>query len=104
MYQFIVRANYVLNKKLILHLDLNGEGGRKALVYDSTLPNVFKENGKFIKDLGLIVDGNIGAEFRYTDRISGFLQINNVAAQQYFRWYNYPVQALQIMGGVTIRF
>ena len=25
-------------------------------------------------------------------------------AKNYFRWYNYPVQALQIMGGVTVRF
>ncbi len=103
-YQFIIRGNYVLNKKLIFHVDINGEGGRKAQVFDSTLAKVTKEDGKLVKDLGLIIDGNIGAEFRYTERISGFLQINNVAAQQYFRWYNYPVQALQIMGGVTIRF
>ena len=103
-YQFIVRGNYVLNNKFIFHLDINGEGGRKAQVFDSTLAKVTKEDGKFVKDLGLIIDGNIGAEYRYTDRISAFLQVNNVAAQQYFRWYNYPVQAIQIMGGVTVRF
>jgi hypothetical protein len=104
IYQFIVRGNYVLNNHFSFHLDLHGEGGRKAQVFDSTLANVTIEDKKYIKNLGLIVDGNIGAEYRYTDRISAFLQINNLAAQQYFRWYNYPVQALQIMGGVTVRF
>jgi len=104
IYQFIVRGNYVLNNHFSFHLDLHSEGGRKAQVFDSTLANVTIEDKKYIKNLGLIVDGNIGAEYRYTDRISAFLQINNLAAQQYFRWYNYPVQALQIMGGVTVRF
>lgn len=104
MYQFIVRGNYVLNNKFIFHLDLHGEGGRKAQVYDSTLSNTTVEDGKFIKDLGLIIDCNVGAEYRYTDRISAFLQVNNVAAQQYFRWYSYPVQAIQVMGGLTVRF
>jgi hypothetical protein len=104
MYQFIVRGNYVLNNHFSFHLDLHGEGGRKAQVFDSTLAKVTIEDKKYIKDLGLIIDGNIGAEYRYTERISAFLQINNLAAQQYFRWYNYPVQALQIMGGVTVRF
>lgn len=104
MYQFIVRGNYVLNNRFNFHLDVHGEGGRKAQVFDSTLANDIKEDGKFVKDLGLIIDGNIGAEYTYTDRISAFLQVNNVAAQQYFRWYNYPVQAIQIMGGVTVKF
>jgi hypothetical protein len=104
IYQFIVRGNYVLNNQFSFHLDLHGEGGRKAQVFDSTLAKVTIEDKKYIKDLGLIIDGNIGAEYRYTERISAFLQINNLAAQNYFRWYNYPVQALQIMGGVTVRF
>jgi hypothetical protein len=104
MYQFIVRGNYVMNKQFIFHIDVNGEGGRKALVYSNTEKNVTLEDTKYVKNLGLIIDGNIGAEYRYIDRISAFLQVNNVAAQQYFRWYNYPVQALQVMGGLTVRF
>ena len=104
VYQFIVRGNYMLNNKFVFHIDLHGEGGRKAQVFDSTLAGVTKVDGKFVKDLGLIIDGNIGAEYKYTDRVSAFLQVNNVAAQQYFRWYSYPVQAIQIMGGITVKF
>jgi hypothetical protein len=69
----------------------------------SVLINIFRAV-KIAKDLGFIIDANVGVEYRYTNRISAFLQCNNVAAQQYFRWYKYPVQAFQIMGGVTFRF
>ena len=103
-YQFIVRGTYVLQNKFIFTLDVNGEGGRKALVYDSTEAKTTVEDKQIAKDLGFILDANVGVEYRYTNRISAFLQCNNVAAQQYFRWYKYPVQAFQIMGGVTFRF
>jgi hypothetical protein len=84
---------------------LNGEGGRKALIYDTTdKDKTTIEDNQIAKELGLIIDANVGVEYRYTNRISAFLQCNNVAAQQYFRWYKYPVQAFQIMGGVTFRF
>lgn len=104
VYQFIVRGNYVLNNKFIFSLDVNGEGGRRALVYDSLEANTGIEDGQINKKLGLIVDANIGVEYRYTSRISAFLQCNNVAAQQYFRWYKYPVQSFQVLGGVTFKF
>ncbi len=103
-YQFIIRGLYELQNKFIFTLDLNGEGGRKALAYDGTEINTKVEDKQIIKDLGFIIDANVGVEYRYTNRISAFLQCNNVAAQQYFRWYKYPVQAFQIMGGVTFRF
>ena len=104
-YQFIVRGTYVLQNKFIFTLDLNGEGGRKALIYDSTdKDKTTIEDNQIAKDLGFIIDANVGVEYRYTNRISAFIQCNNVAAQQYFRWYKYPVQAFQIMGGVTFRF
>ena len=104
-YQFIVRGSYVFQNKFIFTLDLNGEGGRKALIYDTTdKDKTTIEDNQIAKELGLIIDANVGVEYRYTNRISAFLQCNNVAAQQYFRWYKYPVQAFQIMGGVTFRF
>jgi hypothetical protein len=104
-YQFIVRGSYVYQNKFIFTLDVNGEGGRKALIYDSTdKDETTIEDNQIAKDLGFIIDANVGVEYRYTNRISAFLQCNNVAAQQYFRWYKYPVQAFQIMGGVTFRF
>ena len=88
----------------MIDLDLNLEQGRRALVYDSLETNVTLENGQLAKSLGFIADVNLGLEYRYNKRISAFLQLNNLASQRYMRWYNYPVQIFQVMGGVTFRF
>lgn len=101
--QFVLRGSYNLFDKFLFNLDLNLEEGRKALVYgDGT--GVTEENGQYIKNLGFIADANLSVEYRYNKRISAFVQLNNFAAQRYSRWYNYPVQRFQGLGGVTFRF
>lgn len=97
-------AKYNLFDKFLFKLALNGQSGRKALVYDKNLEDVIEEDGVYAMPLGLIVDANLGVEYRYNQRISAFVNINNIAAQRYNRWYNYPVQGFQLMGGFTFRF
>lgn len=102
-FQLIARASYNLYDKFIVNLDMDYEGGRRGLVY-APGEDVTLENGQYAKKLGFIADVNLGVEYRYNKRISAFLQFNNLAAQRYQRWYNYPVQSFQVMGGVTFRF
>ncbi|MDB0011175.1 hypothetical protein N9E20_00030 [Crocinitomicaceae bacterium] len=102
-FQILARGSYNLFDKFLVNLDLNFEGGRKALVYAKE-ENTTEENNQFAKTLGFIADVNLGLEYRYNKRISAFLQCNNFAAQGYNRWYNTPVQGFQVMGGVTFRF
>ena len=102
-FQILARGSYNLFDKFLVNLDLNFEGGRKALVYAKE-ENTTEENNQFAKTLGFIADVNLGLEYRYNKRISAFLQCNNFAAQRYNRWYNTPVQGFQVMGGVTFRF
>ncbi len=102
-WQAIVRGSYNLYDKFLVNLDLNIEGGRRALVY-ALEDDVKEENMQFAKDLGLIADINLGLEYRYNKRLSVFVQLNNVASQRYMRWYNYPVQVFQFLGGITARF
>ena len=102
-FQAIAKAHYNLYDKFIVNLDLNFEGGRKALIY-SMEKDVKVENNQIAKNLGLISDINLSLEYRYNKRISAFLQGNNLVAQRYKRWYNTPVQGIQIMGGITFRF
>jgi hypothetical protein len=98
-----VRGSYNLYDKFLVNLDVSFEGGRKALVYEMG-DGVTSENGQLAQSLGLITDINLGLEYRYNKRVSAFIQFNNLASQRYFRWYNYPVQIFQVMGGVTARF
>ncbi len=102
-FQIITRGSYNLYDKFLVNLDVNLEGGRKALVYQAG-EDVSIEDNQFAKTLGFITDINLGLEYRYNSRVSAFLQCNNLAAQRYKRWYNTPVQGFQVMGGVTIRF
>ncbi len=101
--QFTARGAYNLYDKFYAQIDANVETGRKALVGSDAL-NAQLAEGQYYVDLGAIVDVNLGLEYRYTPRVSMFLQANNLAAQRYNRWYSYPVQPIQVMGGITARF
>ena len=103
-FQFMARGSYQLNNKFYGQLDANVETGRKALVASNTPDVLQAKNGQSYVNLGAIVDINLGLEYRYTPRLSVFLQANNLAAQRYNRWYSYPVQPIQIIGGITAKF
>jgi hypothetical protein len=101
--QFILRGTYNLYDKFLIRADVTMESGRMAKV-NGPGNGVFSENNQYFIPLGFLIDGNLGVEYRYNKRVSAFLQFNNVAAQRYSRWLNYPVMPIQIMGGITARF
>lgn len=101
--EVILRGSYNLFDKFIINLDVNLEQGRRALVY-APGEGVAEENGQYIQSLNFLGDANLGVEYRYSPRISAFVQTNNLASQRYMRWYNFPVQTFQILGGVTFKF
>ena len=103
VFQAILRTNYNLYDKFLVKVDMNFEGGRKALVYGPG-EDVVLEDGQYVYNLGFIADVNLGLEYRYNKRISAFVQLNNLAAQRYQRWYQTPVQTFQVLGGITFRF
>lgn len=101
--EFIVRGSYNLYDKFLFNVEGFVQTGRKALVYEAG-KDVTEENNQFAYTLGPVVDVNLGVEYRYNKRISGFIKLNNIAAQRYQKWYNYPVQGFQGMVGATFRF
>ena len=60
-------------------------------------------NSRYIR-LKDYVDISIGAEYRYSKILSGFVQLNNIGMQKYFRWYNYPSYRMNAMAGITYSF
>lgn len=99
-YAFTLRTNYNLYEKIYVKIDFTLQGGRKspAYLFDNDITTTVAT------DLGVVADANFHAEYRYSKRLSAFLQFNNLAAQKYQRWYGYPVQGFQVMGGVTFGF
>jgi hypothetical protein len=91
-----VNAKYLLNRKISFTGDLFYNSSIYAPSYENGVQIINKRDG--------FVDLNLGAEYRFTDRISVFARVNNVASVRYYRWYNYPSQRISAMGGLTFSF
>jgi hypothetical protein len=86
-------ANYVIKKTVFLNAEIYTMGKRYALDY---LNNTVEMAGFF--------DINLGAEYKINEQFSVFLNATNLLNKHYERFYNYPVQGIQIMGGIGWRF
>ncbi len=51
--------------------------------------------------LPLTVDANLGMEYRYSKLLSFWLRINNLAAQKYYHYHQYPSYRFRAMIGFT---
>ncbi len=91
-----IGAKYFLNKHVTLSGDLFYNSKIFARTYENNLPTIAERGG--------FIDLNLGGEYRFNDRISAFVQLNNVAAVRYYRWYNYPSQRINVMAGLTFSF
>ena len=67
---------------------------------------IFKENLATLNTITLksYFDANAHLGFKYTNRLTAFLKLNNIANQGYQKWMNYPVQSFQFMLGASYKF
>lgn len=93
-------SSYNLQNKIILSADIFGIGDRFAKTYEFTTTGT----NEISKKLKPIIDGNLHVEYRYNKNLSGFLHVNNIANQKYYRWNNYRMQGLNFMIGLTYSF
>ena len=49
-------------------------------------------------------DLNAHVGYKYSDRLTAFLRLNNIASQDYQKWINYPVQGFQFLIGANYKF
>ena len=77
----------------------------------SVRADLFLENGVpyldtdgVAKNLNALFDLSLGADYRLTDNIGVFLQLNNLANNRRQRWQHYPVFGLNALAGITARF
>ena len=95
-----------LSDKIVLKSDFYLVGKRE--VYSYSLPesiiNFVILDNKYVYSLPTFVDMNISAEYRYNQKVSAFIQFNNFTAKKYQYWQNFPVQSINILGGITLSF
>ena len=101
--EVLLNMTYNLFDKFLVKAGLDMSFGRYAKVYEAG-EHVSEINNQFAYNMGNIIDGNLGLEYRYNKRVSGFIQLNNIASQRYLKFYNYPVMPISVFGGVTIKF
>lgn len=55
-------------------------------------------------ELKPIFDANLGVEYRLTDKVSAFINFNNLTTKKYQQWLRYPTQSINVLFGGTVRF
>ncbi len=84
-------TRYNLRHKIILKGEILAIGKRYVKLND--LGN--------IGELESAIDVNIGAEYRYSRVLSGFVQLNNILSDRYYEWNYYPTYGFNILLGLT---
>lgn len=77
-------------------------GERKDLVLKTNVMTLLPELN--VQKLSNYFDANAHVGFKYSERFTAFLRLNNIANQGYQKWLNYPVQSFQIMMGGNYKF
>lgn len=93
---FSARGEYRLDEKLRLQLEFLYMGDRYAPEWISGSQVSVK-----MKD---VYDLNMGTSYAINERLGVFARLNNVLHNRYQRFYSYPVQGIQLFGGITYRF
>jgi hypothetical protein len=100
-----IKGTYNLGDKIILGLDVFYVGTRYAKISQfDKLTNTGVDFKIVERKLSGYVDASINAEYRYTKKLAAFIRLNNLAAQQYQIWNNYPSQRINGMLGVNFSF
>ena len=94
-----VFANYD-SKKILIGANLFFVGERKDEYINNLLFVPVKE-GITNKSY---VDLNVNLGYRFTDRLSAFINGNNLFGTNYQRFTNYKVQGIQVLGGIKYKF
>ncbi len=94
-----------INEKWYAGTNVFFVGDRKDLVLPN---NTFVDSGTpfntEVVTLKSYFDLNAHVGYKYSERLTGFLKLNNIANQDYQRWVNYNVQGFQFLVGASYKF
>jgi hypothetical protein len=86
-----LQARYNMSDKILVNMGIYTVGAR----YYEDFTRTTEET------LPLTVDANLGIEYRYTKLLSFWIRFNNLAAQKYYLYANYPSYRFRAMLGLT---
>jgi outer membrane receptor protein involved in Fe transport len=92
-------ASYLFAKKLKVWTELYYYGKRYARKLYVFPYSYYKD-----EELPSFFDINLGADYAVSDKFSVFLSATNLLNNNYDRFYSYPVQGINVMAGVSLKF
>lgn len=95
-------GNYKLNEKWNFGAAVFFVGERKDVMFldPLSMPAVDPE----VVTLSSFFDANFTVQYKINNQLHAFVEAKNMFGGNYERWLNYPVQDLQILGGVSFQF
>jgi len=97
-------TNYNLKNKIVLNTDVFVVGKRFSYTPSQGQGTGITIISSSIKELKPVVDANLGIEYRYSKKLSAFLNLNHLAFKRYDLWNNYPSQSFNFLAGVSVVF
>jgi opacity protein-like surface antigen len=104
--EFKTYANYELMNKWTINASLFYVGQRKDIASDITVEEsgTLQTNDFSVNSVNGFVDLNASVEYRINNRLSAFVNANNVLNNSYNLWQNFEVQGFQVLGGLVYQF
>jgi len=91
--EWTLSGSYDFNRKLSMTADIFGVNKSFALLPDDS-----------VEEIKGAVDFNLAANYVYSKYFNIFVNVNNLAAFKYQRYYNYPSYGVQALGGISFTF
>ncbi|MBI3234888.1 MAG: hypothetical protein HYZ42_12790 [Bacteroidetes bacterium] len=92
-----MHINYNLDQKIFFKLDIYGVTKRTIGFADVNYTHF-----KPVETYKGYVDLNFAIDYKYSKHVSAFLTFRNLTNKAYSRWYNYPVNGINFLTGITI--
>ncbi len=95
-------ASLGINATVLEKIILKGSIAAHSKMYSKTYES---GTGEIVpKEIDSWLDLNLGAEYKFSQKLSIFVDLNNVMNSQYKKWDNYPLQKFNFLGGLTYSF
>ncbi|MBN1118467.1 MAG: hypothetical protein JXA77_14745 [Bacteroidales bacterium] len=95
VYTLNFTTSFNFKEKIFVNLDLLNIGTRYAYNFEHpNMPHL----------LDPIWDINLKLEYKYSEVLSGFIDVYNILSKQYYLWNQYPTQKLNVLIGFSYKF
>jgi len=93
-------GSYQVSEKWSLGTSVFYMGERDDIQFSNNFPFGNTE----VVSLSSFIDANFSVQYKINEQLHAFVEANNIFGGSYERWLNYPVQDLQVLGGVSFQF